>query len=246
MSEVPVAEREPLVIVDTRDAKEISQAYQILGKYFHSSELESEEAIMDRTLGEQKEGVRHGVLVAYRGDRMVSCCIYDHFVDTEMVYVEYIATEVDERRQHVATELLQRGIFEQFSADILIDIVDPKKMEGATQQEVDSVTSKSRFWDRQGARKIGLRNFQQPDFEDDTKIDDGAFLAIIPCNPETTEIDSARMTETLLVINRECNGVENPEEKFVEMFEELKQTTTLEVSTRSLIKDVAPVEYSCQ
>ena len=52
--------------------------------------------------------------------------------------------------------------------------------------------------------------------------------------------------EVLFCGNDGTRLVENPEEKFVEMFEELKQTTTLEVSTRSLIKDVAPVEDSCQ
>ena len=239
-------ERNGLTIVDTRDEAVIGQAYELLGKYFDPSELESQEAILSRTLGEQKDNVRHGVLVAYRGDRMICSCIYDHFVDTEMVYVEYIATEADERRHHVATDLLQQGILEQFSSDILIDIVDPKKMEGATQQEIDYVTSKSKFWGKQGARKIGLNNFQQPNFEEEGQIDNGAFLALIPRDPTTTEIDTQRMTETLHVINTECNGVEDPEGTFVEMFEELKQSQTLSLSTRSLIEDVAPVEDICQ
>ena len=34
--------------------------------------------------------------------------------------------------------------------------------------------------------------------------------------------------------------------EFVEMFEELKQSQTLSLSTRSLIEDVAPVEDVCQ
>lgn len=249
MSESEVSTKQPLVIVDTRDAKEISQAYTLLGKYFKPSELESEEAILDRTLGEQQDNVKHGVLVAYRGDRMVCCCIYDHFADTQMVYVEYIATEVDERRHHVASDLLQQGIFGQYDADILIDIVDPKKMEGATREEVDYVCSKSKFWSKQGARKLGLTNFQQPDFEDGLNIDDGSFLAIIPRNPETTEIDSERMAETLHTINTACNGVENPEETFPAMFEELKQTPIITVSPRNLVAEVvSPVETSdsCQ
>ncbi|MBQ9792666.1 MAG: hypothetical protein IJW32_02830 [Clostridia bacterium] len=243
MSESEVVDREPLVIVDTRDEKEISQAYTLLGKYFKPSELESEEAILDRTLGEQKDGVKHGVLVAYRGDRMVCCCIYDHFADTQMVYVEYIATEVDERRHHVASDLLQQGIFGQYEADILIDIVDPAKMEDATPEDISHVCSKSKFWSKQGARKLGLTNFQQPDFEDGLNIDDGSFLAIIPRDPATTQIDSTRMSETLHTINTECNGVENPEETFPEMFEELEKTPIITVSPRNLVAEVVtPIE----
>lgn len=249
MSQTEETSKEPLVIVDTRDEKEIHQAYEILGKYFKPSELESEEAILDRTLGEQKPNVKHGVLVAYRGDRMVCCCIYDHFADTQMVYVEYIATEVDERRHQVATTLLKEGIFGQYDADILIDIVDPKKLEDATQAEVDYVSSKSKFWDRQGAKKIGLKNFQQPDFEDGFNIDDDSFLAIIPRDPQTTEISSTRLSDTIHVINTDCNGVENPEETFPQMFEELKQTQILQVSQRSLASEViptVPVDDCCQ
>ena len=252
MSEAKIKNSD-LVIVDTRDPEVIGQAYGMLEKYFKPSELESVDAILDRTVGEQKPNVSHGVLVAYRGDRMVSCCIYDHFADTQMVYVEYIATETDERRHHVATELLQQGIFGRYEADILIDIVDPQKMQGEPQSEIDYVCSKSKFWSKQGARKLGLENFQQPDFGDeaeDMQIDDGAFLAIIPRDPQTTEIDAERMAETLHVINTECNGVENPEETFSEMFEELKQTQTLKLSSKTLVEDVVKpleaVEDCCQ
>ena len=246
MSEAEVKDNNSLVVVDTRDEKVIAQAYGLLEKYFKPSELESVDAILDRTVCEQKPNVSHGVLVAYRGDRMVSCCIYDHFADTNMVYVEYIATEVDERRHHVATELLQRGIFGQYDADILVDIVDPKKMEEASTEEVAHVCSKSKFWSKQGARKLGLENFQQPDFSDDADemaIDDGAFLAIIPKDPQTTEIDAGRMAETLHVINTECNGVENPEETFPQMFDELKRTQKLSLSQKSLAEEVVqPIE----
>ena len=221
-----------LVVVDTKDVAEINAAYGLLEKYFEPSELESVDAILDRTTGEQKPNVSHGVLVAYRGDRMISCCIYDHFTDTNMVYVEYIATEVDERRNHVATQLLQDGIFGQFDADILIDIVDPKKMGEASPESVAKVCSKSKFWSKQGARKLGLENFQQPDFEDGESIDEGAFLAIIPKDPQTTEIDAERMSQTLHVINTDCNGVEDPESTFPKMFSELKQTPKLSLSTK--------------
>lgn len=252
MSDNPMKDN-TLRIVDTRDEKEISYAYGLLEKYFKPSELEAEEAIQERTLGTQKPNVKHGVLVAYRGDRMVSCAIYDHFADTNMVYVEYIATETDERRHHVATSLLQEGIFGQYDADIIIDIVDPRKMEGASSEEVDKVCSKSRFWDKQGAKKIGFENFQQPDFDENSSeegvaIDDGSFLAIIPKNPNTTEIDSGRLAETIHVINTDCNGVENPEETFPEMFAELKLKPTLSVSQKSLVEEVVPAteEDCCQ
>lgn len=232
-----------LVIVDTKDKQVIDTAYEMLGKYFKPSELESEDAILERTLGEQSDSVKHGVLVAYRGDRMVCCCIYDHFVDTQMVYVEYIATEVDERRHHVATELLQQGIFGRYEADILVDIVDPKKMEDATQEEKAYVESKSKFWSKQGARKLGIENFQQPDFEQTVEngvaIDDGSFLALIPRNEQTCEVDGERMAQTLHTINTECNGVEDPESAFPQMFDELKLKPVITLSSKPLIEDVA-------
>lgn len=233
-----------LVIVNTTDEKEIHVAYQILEKYFNPSELESEQGIVDRTVCEQKDNVKHGVLLAYREGRPVCACTYDAFPEENFVYVAYIATEKDERRNHVATALLQKGIFEQFDSDILIDIVDPKKMGDAPKEEVDYVCSKSKFWSKQGAKKLGLKNFQQPDFEaqsedeDNVVIDDGSFLAIIPRDGEITEIDAGRLERTLHLINTDCNDVENPEEAFVEMFQEVRQSPTISVSSKPLAEEV--------
>lgn len=244
-----------LVIVNTTDEKEIHVAYEILEKYFDPSELESEEAIVGRTVCEQKDNVKHGVLLAYRDGRAVCACTYDAFPEENFVYLAYIATEKDERRNHVATELLQKGIFEQFDSDILIDIVDPKKMEGASKEDVDYVCSKSKFWSKQGARKLGLKNFQQPDFEAQSEdengvvIDDGSFLAIIPRDGEITEVDAGRMERTLHLINTDCNDVENPESTFIEMFEELRLNQSISVSSKPLAEEVmASVQQdeSCQ
>ena len=63
-------------------------------------------------------------------------------------------------------------------------------------------------------------------------------MAIIPRDENVTEIDSARLERTLHLINTDCNDVENPESAFVKMFEELKLSPTISVSSKPLAEEV--------
>ena len=239
----------PLTVVSTKDEKHIDMLYSLFKESFDPSELESKEAILEKALGEQKDNTNFLVYVAFRDGKLVggyTCLVVNNEEQGNVSYVEYIVTDPDERRNHVATSLLQGGVMEEHGADILIDIVDPNKMEGASKEDIDYVSSKSKFWSSQGARKLSLKNFQQPDFEDEENIDEGSFLAYIPKDPETSEIPSEKLSSVLHTINTVSNGVENPEEKFPEMFGELKQTPTISISQLPLALEVIPVEDCAQ
>lgn len=239
----------PITIFSTKDEEHITALYDLFKESFDSSELESKEAILEKALGEQKDNTEFLVYVAFKDGKLVggyTCLVINNEEQGNVSYVEYIVTDPSERRNHIATSLLQAGVMEEHDTDILIDIVDLNKMEGASKEKTDYVSSKSKFWSSQGARKLGLKNFQQPDFEDEKNIDEGSFLAYIPKDPETSEIPSEKLSSVLHTINTVSNGVENPEEKFPEMFEELKQTPTISISPLPLALEVIPVEDAAQ
>lgn len=230
-----------ITVFSTKNEEHIGALYALFKECFHPSELEPKEAMIKKALGKQKCNTEFLIYVAFKEGKLVggyTCLVINNKKQGNISYVEYIVINPSERRNHIATAILQGGVMQEYDADVLIDIVDPNKLKGATKEEIDYVSSKSKFWSNQGARKLELKNFQQPDFEDEQNIDEGSFLAYIPKDPITTEISSKKLASVLQIINKVSNGVENAEEQLPKMFNELKQSKTIAISQIPLALEV--------
>ena len=238
-----------ITVFSTKNEKHIGMLYDLLKESFDPSELESKEAMIEKTQGEQKDNTEFLTYVAFKDGKLVggyTCLVIKDEKLGNISYIEYIVTHPDERRNHVATAILQGGVMSEYKSDAMVDIVDPNKAECETKEEFDNIASKSKFWNSQRARKLDVKNFQQPDFENEENIDEGSYLAYIPNNPSSTEIPSEKLSNALYKINVVSNGVENPREKFPKMFEEIDSQETISISQLPLTMEVLPDEDLAQ